>query len=366
MNELHPSKVILDLQALRHNIRLVRARIGGAVRFYAVCKGDAYGCGAPVVARVCAEEGVDALCVGDAADAQSIRAAGVTLPILAYGCSDPASAAAMVKLGIIVTIFDLQGLRGFGEAGAPVEAFLELDCGFGRLGFTPDQFASALSELRRYQNIKLRGLYTHLGAVDDAAAVARQMKHFDDLARQARAAGHLELELMVASSRVVANYPDLDLNAVNPGRAIYGMLEGRYAETLAVRPVIRGVESRVIQVKDLASDMRMGYGGFDPKPGQTIRAAVLPIGFSGGFPRLLKNGYVLLHGKRAPIIGLMSMEHTLVDVSDVPEVRHSDTAVLLGEQNGAAITAADLARMTGFEVIDILPRIARGLPRSYV
>lgn len=366
MNELHPSRVILDLEALRHNIRLVRARIGTGVRFYAVCKGDAYGCGAPVVARVCAEEGVDALCVGDAVDAQSIRAAGVALPILAYGCSDPASAAAMIKLGIIVTIFDLQGLRGFGEAGAPVEAFLELDCGFGRLGFTPDQLAPALSELRHYRNIELRGLYTHLGGVDDAAAVARQMKRFDQLAQQARAAGHMALELMVASSRVVANYPELDLNAVNPGRAIYGMLEGRYAETLAARPVIRGVESRVIQVKDLASDMRMGYGGFDPKPGQTIRAAVLPIGFSGGFPRLLKSGHVLLHGKRAPIVGLMSMEHTLVDVSDIPDVRHGDTAVLLGEQNGAAITAADLARMTGFEVIDILPRIARGLPRSYV
>jgi len=140
----------------------------------------------------------------------------------------------------------------------------------------------------------------------------------------------------------------------------------RYAATLAVRPVIRSIESRVIQIKDLASDMCMGYGGFDPKPGQTIRTAVLPIGFSGGFPRLLKDGYVLLRGKRAPIIGLMSMEHTLVDVSEVPEVRHGDTAILLGEQDGAAITAPDLARMTGFEIIDIMPRLARGLPRTYV
>ncbi len=366
MNELHPSKIILDLQALRHNIRLVRARIGPSVRFYAVCKGDAYGCGAAVVARVCAEERVDALCVGDAADAQSIREAGVTLPILAYGCSDPAAAAAMARLGIIVTLFDLPGLRGFGEAGEPVEAFLELDCGFGRLGFTPDQLAPALGELRRIKNIRLRGLYTHLGAVDDREAVARQMKLFDGCTRQARAAGHAELELMVASSRVVADYPELDLGAVNPGRAIYGLLEGRYAEILAARPVISGIESRVIQIKDLASDMRMGYGGFDPKPGHTIRAAVLPIGFSGGFPRRLKDGYVLLGGRRAPIIGLMSMEHTLVDVSALPDVRHGDTAVLLGAQNGAAITAADLARMTGFEVIDILPRLARGLPRSYV
>ena len=366
MNDLHPSKVILDLQALRHNLRLVRARIGPGVRFYAVCKGDAYGCGAAVVARVCAEEGVDALCVGDATDAQQIRAAGVTLPILAYGCSDPGAAQAMAKLGVIVTIFDLPGLRGFGAVGDRVEAFLELDCGFGRLGFTPDQLGPALVELQRHQNIRLRGLYTHLGAVEDAAAVRRQMDLFNGLAGQARAAGHVGLELMAASSRVVAAYPELDLGAVNPGRAIYGLLEGRYTEMLAARPVIRGVESRVIQVKDLASGMRIGYGGFDPKPGQTLRAAVLPIGFGGGFPRLLKDGYVLLHGRRAPIIGLLSMEHTLVDVSAVPEIRHGDTAVLLGAQNGAAITAADLADMTGFEVIDILPRIARSLPRAYV
>lgn len=366
MNSTRPSRVIVDLGALRHNIRLVRDRIGSSVRFYAVCKGDAYGCGVAQVARVCAQEKVDALAVGDASDAISIRAAGVTLPILAYGCSDPQLAAPMAQLELTVTIFDLPGLAAFGAVKAPVDAWLELDCGFGRLGFTSDQFGTALAALREYSNLRIRGFYTHLGAVDEAAVVARQMTLFERMIGEARSAGYADAETMVASSRVIAAFPHLALSAVNPGRALYGLLEGRYAQLLPVQQVVRAVESRVIQVKEVAPEMRVGYGGADPRAGSVMRTAVVPLGFADGFPRHWNEGYALVRGRRARIVGLMSMEHTVLDVTDIADASVGDSVVFQGDQGDKCITPAELARMTGFEVIDILPRLARGLPREYV
>lgn len=365
MTALRPSRVVIDLAALRHNVRLLRRRIGPSVKLYAVCKGDAYGCGAVAVARVCEEERADAIAVGDPEDAITIRAAGIRLPMLAYGVTDPQLAGEMAKLGVIVTIFDHDGLAAYGSAGSEVDAFLELDCGFGRLGFTPADIDAVAGELLRTPSIRLRGLYTHLAAVDDPVAVAGQMTLFADMAAALQAQGVNPPERMVASSRVIAAYPHLNLNAVNPGRALYGLLEGRYAQDLEVRPVISGIESRIIQVKDLAPGMRMGYGGADPRPGSPIRAAVVPIGFAGGFPRNFTDGYILVHGRRAPIIGMMSMEHTLVDVSDIAGARVGDEVVLLGRQGSAEVTPADLAAMTGLEALEILPRLARGLPRAY-
>lgn len=366
MTALRPTRVVIDLAALRHNIRLIRSRIGSKVKLYAVCKGDAYGCGAIAVSRVCAEEGVDAIAVGEPGDAIAIRHAGVRLPILAYGSTDPSLASSMAGLGLIVTIFDQAGLRAYETSGQVVDAFLELDCGFGRLGFKPDEIRAVAAEIARAGGIRLRGLYTHLAAVDDRAAVDSQMACFSVMAAELRTSTNLPLDLMVASSRVIAAYPHLDLNAVNPGRALYGLLEGTYALELPVKPVIRSIESRVIEVKTLAAGMRMGYGGADPRPGLTMRAAVIPIGFSGGFPRNFRNGRVLVRSRAAPIVGLMSMEHTMVDVTDIPEVEVGDDVVLLGGQGAAEITPGDLAAMTGLEVLEILPRLARGLPRTYI
>lgn len=366
MTVLRPTRVVIDLAALRHNVRLLRKRIGPSVKLYAVCKGDAYGCGAVAVARVCEEEGADAIAVGDPDDAVAVRAAGIRLPMLAYGVTDPLLAGEMAKLGVIVTIFDHDGLAAYGRIGAEIYAFLELDCGFGRLGFTPADIDAVASELLRMPSVRLRGLYTHLAAVDDPAAVAGQMTRFADMAVALRSRGLNPPERMVASSRVIAAYPHLDLNAVNPGRALYGLLEGRYADELRVRPVICSVESRIIQVKDLEPGMRMGYGGADPRPGSPIRAAVVPIGFAGGFPRNFRDGTILVRSRRAPIIGMMSMEHTLIDVTDIAGTRVGDEAVLLGRQGSAEITPGDLATMTGLEILEILPRLARGLPRAYV
>ncbi|MBI1847604.1 MAG: alanine racemase [Candidatus Rokubacteria bacterium] len=361
----HPGAwVEIDLRALAHNVERIRHLVGPAVRIYAVCKGDGYGCGAGDVAETALKAGADALTVGDLADAAAIRARRINAPILLYGATDPASAAAVAELDLTATLHDVEGLQAFAGLGRPLEAFVKVDCGFGRLGFTPESWPHIFGQIRRAPALHLRGIYTHIGAVDDAASVSRQAALFRQAVREAEAAGFTGLELMASSSRVLLGYADLHLSAVNPGRMLMGMLEGPWAALAQVLPVVRAIKSRLIQVKTVRPDMRIGYGGSTPAA-ETIRAAIIPMGFAAGLPRVL-HGHVLVRGARAPMVGLASMEHLMLDVTTIPGAAVGDEAVVLGRQGDDEITADELSRTTGLELLEIVPRLARGLHRVYL
>lgn len=364
MTSRHLTWVEIDLRALAHNVERIRAHVGPDVRIYAVCKGDGYGCGAAEVAETAIKAGADALAVGDLHDAAAVRARRITAPMLLYGSTDPASAAAVADLDLTATLHDLEGVDAFSALGRPLEAFVKVDCGFGRLGFTPEQWPEAFRRIRGAAKIHLRGLYTHIGAVDDAAAVDRQAAVFRQAVTEADAAGFTHLELMASSSRVLLGYEALHLSAVNPGRMLMGMLEGTWAARAQILPVVRAIKSRVIQVKTVRPDMRIGYGGATAG-GETIRAAIIPIGFAAGLPRVL-HGHVLVRGARAPMVGLASMEHLMLDVSTIPGAAVGDEAVVLGRQGDETITADELSRTTGLELLEIVVRLARGLPRVYL
>lgn len=364
MSTPHRSWVEIDLRALAHNVERIRARVGPDVRIYAVCKGDGYGCGAAEVAETAIKAGADALAVGDLEDAAAVRARRVVAPMLLYGVTDPASAAAVVDLGLTATLHDFEGVRAFAGLGRPLEALVKVDCGFGRLGFTPESWAEAFRLIRSAPALRLRGIYTHIGGVDDAAVVSRQAVLFRRAVADAEAAGFTGLELMASSSRVLLGYADLHLTAVNPGRMLMGMLEGPWAARAQVLPVVRAIKSRLIQVKTVRPDMRIGYGG-STAGGDTIRAAIIPMGFAAGLPRVL-HGHVLVRGARALIVGLASMEHLMLDVSAIPAAAVGDEAVVLGRQGEAEITADELSLTTGLELLEIVPRLARGLPRVYL
>jgi alanine racemase len=358
------SYVEIDLGALRRNFRKMRARLGPAVRIYGVCKGDAYGTGIERVAPVLIAEGADGIAVGDPHEAARVRALDPKLPVLLYGSTDPSQAAAVAALGVTVTVFDLPGLHAFAALGRPVEVSVKLDCGFGRLGFVPEAWSDVFGLLRRMRHIRLRGLYTHLASVEEPSAVERQLGLFETAVNLAEQAGFRELELMVASSRVAIGYPERLFNAVNPGRLLYGLLDPPWDALFPVEPVVAAVKSRVIQVKMVQPGMCLGYGGVELS--EPIRAAVLPIGFVAGLPRVLHRAAVLVRGRRAPTVGLASMEHLLVDASGIAGIAVGDEAVLLGKQSGDQITPHQLAAMTGLEPLEILTRMARSLPRVYL
>jgi alanine racemase len=354
----------IDLDALAHNVRTIRAMLPDHVRFYAVCKNNAYGCGALETARTMLEAGADAFAVSDPEDAQRIRAAGVDAPILLYVSTTPDAAAAVAALGLIVTVHDFDGLEAFAAAGRAVDVHVEVDCGYGRLGFTPDEWPKAFERLRRAKNLNVIGLYTHLASVEEPAAVKRQGELFAESATAARDAGFENLELMAASSRVLLGYPELNLTAVNPGRMLYGMMEHPWLGKADIRPVIRAIKSRVLQVKTMPADFPFDDSRHKASPG-SLKTAVIAFGFKDGLPRQPAGGSVLVRGRRARIIGMRATEHTVIDVTDIPGVAVSDEVVIVGSQGAETIDGLEAVATYKMAMIELLPRMTLNTQRYY-
>jgi alanine racemase len=363
MTSVHAAWVEIDRAAMRDNFALARARLKAETEIWAVCKGDAYGAGIVESASVFLGAGATGIAISDLHDAERLRGAGIDAPVLLYGATDPVLASRVRELDLMPTIFDVTSLEAFAALGRPVDVWVEVDCGMGRLGFVPGEWEKAFERLRRAATLRLCGLYTHLVALEEPARVERQVALFREAAASAAKAGFARIPLMAASSRVTLDYPDLQFDAVNPGRFLFGLFEGRWAGRVPARNAISAVKARILQVKDLAPGARLGYGG--DTGSDTIRAVVLPIGFVAGLPREYR-GTALIRGRHCPVLGLSSMEHLVVDASAAPDAQPGDEAVLLGRQGDAEIKPADIAAASGLEVLEMLPRFGRGLPRVYV
>ena len=355
---------MIDLDALAHNVRVIRAMLRPTDRFYAVCKNDAYGCGARETARTMLDAGADAFAVSDPADAQRIRAAGIDAPILLYASTCPDQADAVADLGLIATVHDFSGLAALARVKRTVDVHVEVDCGYGRLGFTPAEWDEAFRALRAAQNLRVVGLYTHLASVEVQPAVSAQADLFRRAAAAAEDAGLRNLELMAASSRVLLGYPELNLNAVNPGRMLYGMIEDPWRGRADVRPVIRAINSRVLQVKTIPAAFPFDDPRHKAAPG-TLRTAVIAFGFKDGLPREPAGGTVLVRGQRARIIGARATEHTVIDVTDIPGVETGDEVVIVGQQGSETISGHEAVVTYKMAMIELLPRMTLNTVRSY-
>jgi alanine racemase len=359
-----PAWSIIDLDALAHNVRTIRSMLRPTDRFYAVCKNNAYGCGARECAQTMLAAGADAFAVSDPEDAERIRAAGIEAPILLYASTCPDAAHAVAELDLIVTVHDFEGLEAFSRLKRAVKVHVEVDCGYGRLGFTPAEVREAFDRLARAKNLEVMGLYTHLTDVENAAAVAEQAQLFRRASDEAHRAGFRDIERMAASSRVMLGYPELNLNAVNPGRMLYGMIEDPWQGKADLAPVIHSISSRVLQVKTIPPSFDFDWPRHRTAPG-TLRTAIIAFGFKDGLPRQPAGGTVLIRGRRAPIIGMRATEHTVVDVSDIPDAAAGDEVTIVGTQGAATISGHEAVASYKMPMIELLPRMTLNTVRIY-
>ncbi len=347
--------VEIDAGALRHNMRVAR-ELAGTARVYVVCKGDAYGFDALTVASIAAECGMDALACGDPEEVHRIRAGGIALPILLYGVTDAAALPVLAREGTVVTAHDADSLAAC--LAHDLAFSLKIDAGFGRLGFR-EQDLPLLERLAwTHPRARAVGIYTHLADTESAPAVAAQAALFTRLADRIDSCGWRGLERMMASSRVMLAHPRLMLDAVNPGRLLYGLLEAPWDDRADVRPVLAAVKARIIALKDFAAGARLGYER-EPLSSAT-RVAVVPYGFADGYPRLPGGGECLLRGRRVRMLGPRHTEHTVLDVTAVAEARPGDEVVFLGTQAGERIALQELAAATGVALLELASRLARG------
>jgi len=362
---LRPSWVEIDLAALKRNSGKMRDFIDKKRQFFAVVKSDGFGCGVARAAIAVIAGGADAVAVGSPADALAIRNAGIHAPILLYASTLPKLAAEVAALDVIVTLHDMQSLNAFASLNQPVEAYMKVEVGLGRLGVLPDQWEAAFETVKRSDSLKMTGIYTHLGSPGNQERIDVQMAVFNRACEMAEAMGLRNLIRMTAGSHAVLAHPETHCDAVNPGRCLFGLLEDDWAKIVPMQPVIASIKSHVIQVKKFSAGEVVGYLGAE-RLSENKRLAVMPIGFGDGFNHLPPLGEVLVAGKRAPLETRRGIEHMVIDVTNIADVNVGDEVVLLGKQGSDQITPSELSEWLDLPMLELLPRLARTIPHVYL
>ena len=370
MRLLRPTWFEIDLDAAVDNLRAVRRLVGPGRKIVAVVKADAYGFGSLEMGRAFAAHGADALGVADLADGVRLRDAGLTLPILMYPNALPEAADDAIGADLIPTLTDLDAARAYDDAAArraqPVDVFVKVDVGLERLGVPADQAVKLVLAIRDLAGLRLAGLCTHLhvpkGA--DSAYVEWQFGRFTAVLDALAAQGVDVPTRLAASSPLVLGFPSTYLNAVDPGRMLYGY--GHEAVPgpvgpVVLRPTFRAFKSRLVEVKDLTPRERFAAAAPFPITA-AMRLGVIPAGMGDGVHRL-NAGEALVRGRRVPILARPSLEHTRLDLTTVPDAVVGDEVVLVGRQGAEEITLDEIAERHTIDrlalALGVGPRVAR-------
>ena len=361
-----PTTFEIDLDAAAHNVRVVREMVGPARKIYAVIKADGYGHGAVEMGETFLAHGADALGVADLGEGIRLRRRGVTAPILVYPNSLPEAAPDALAHGLTPTVVDLESARAYAEAATgPCELFVKIDVGLERLGVVPEGAVKLVTAMLELPNLRLGGLCAHPHAPGgaDGAYADWQLGRFTAVVDELEARGVRVPIRLLAASPFVLRYPQSYLNAVDPGRMLYGMtMKDEHAPT-PLRPTFHALATRVIALKEITPRER--FADMAPFPvSAPMRLGVIPMGLADGL-LWLHADRVLVRGRPAPILATPSLEHTRIDLTAIPDAQVGDEVVIIGRQGGAEITLAEVARRRNIGVHQVAPTIGPRVTRVY-
>jgi alanine racemase len=368
----HRAWIEIDHRALLENLAAVRRLAGAGKQVIAVVKANAYGHGDVAAARTLFDAGVERLAVATVPEGLRLRAADISAPILVlWGVGEPEAGPA-VDADLELTVFDTRSLRlleGAAEAvGRRASVHLKIDTGLGRQGSDPGAAVEIALGIARSRNLRLIGTYSHLAAPgeDDAFSEVQLLRMAQVLDGMRSAGVDPGLIHVSASGGILAGIGDF-ADAVRPGLALYGLVPDWAADReTGLRPVL-AVAALPLRLFDLPAGAGVGYG-LRFRPATATRIATLGIGYGDGWPRIhANNGWTLVRGQRAPVVGAVSMDGLTVDIGQIDGVTYDDVFVLIGEQGTARITADEVAaerRTINYEVTtalrERLPRIHLG------
>jgi len=386
---LRPTRAEVNLAALRHNLRVVmrHAKDAGGAKVWPVLKADGYGHGAPAVARTLERAGAEGFCVALLEEAVELRDAGIRAPILVMGGYYGGAYDEIATRDVVPVVYDLSQIEGLARAaramGRPALAHLKVDTGMARLGVRMDDLESFSERLAQYPEVRITGLMTHLACADmdqpardarDQGApsfTAQQVARFEEATKRLLRTGAID----ATTTRHAANSAALlrgeaIFDAVRPGIALFGVSPVRLTPSSSneLRPAM-SVRSEIVDVRTVAIGESVGYGALF-RASRASRIATIPMGYADGLSRHLSNrGHVLVRGRRAPIVGAVSMDMSMIDVTDLPGTSLRDEVVVLGAQEGVlgkdAITADEVAAHAGTIAWEVMTSISRRVPRFY-
>lgn len=365
-----PTFCEIDSGALLWNFSKAREKAGRA-RVLAVVKADAYGHGACAVARELEKAGCDAFGTATLEEAIALRRAGVGGAIFVLAGAYPEQIVEMLEHRLTPVVHDLETLERLEklarERDRQLAFHLKIDTGMGRLGFLPRLIETWLPRVAGLERLRLEGVLSHFSHADDVVQdyTRGQLELFREVLRRLERAGVRPRWVHLANSAAVITLPEAHFTMVRPGLMLYGIHPApEMRPRVELRPVLSW-KTRILQLKEVPPETSISYGRtFVTR--RRSRIATLPVGYADGYSRLLSNrGQVLVRGRRAPVVGAVCMDLTMVDVTDIPDAGTGDEVVLIGRQGEETISAEEVASWAHTIPYEVLTSISARVPRVF-
>lgn len=400
---MRPAWVEVDIGAIRANLRAIDTFVGENTGVLAVVKADAYGHGLIPAARAAVEGGARMLGVAIPEEVARLREAGIAAPTLIMGCSFPDQADDILAVDASAVVSYPAAAQALADAarerGRHARLHVKVNTGMGRVGVRWNEAVEFIRQVAAMPGVELEGVMTHFATADyeDQTSMRTQLARFLDVLDGAARHGIRPRYRHCANSAALTFLPESHLDLVRPGLILYGIppvpmasdvppetghpgihpltkrvdyARERTEETrdryvpIPLRPAL-ALKARVVQVNHLPAGDGVGYS-LTFRTARDSRIALLPLGYADGLARALSNrGWALVHGQRAPIAGRVSMDQTTLDVTDIADVAVGDTAVLIGAQGDACISAWEVGLAMGSIAYEILVSLGSRLPRVY-
>ncbi len=367
MEILRPTHAEINLENIKFNVGLIKKFVGRYVDILAVVKADAYGHGAVKVAQTLEKSAVRIFGVATIEEGIELRLAGIKKDILILGSTYPfENFSEIIKHELIPTIASISGIESFNKfakyKNRKLPFHLKIDTGMARLGISPKTFVSLIEKIKNLKSIYIDGIYSHLAcAVENKNFTEKQTESFKKLCEKFSVCyKHL------AASAAIVKYKSSHFNLVRPGLLIYGLKPYENSEKiLPIKPAL-SLKTKIIYLKTVPKNTSISYCR-TYRTKRISKIATIPLGYADGFLRCNSNiGEVLINGRRAPVVGRVCMDMTMIDVTDIKNVSVGDEAVIIGSQGKEKISAENVAKRCNTINYEVVTSISKRVPRVYV
>jgi alanine racemase len=364
----------INLDNLAHNIKEIRENIKPNVKIMAVVKADAYGHGAIEVSRTLLENGVDRLAVATVDEVIQLREAGIKVPIMVLGFTSSYNIMEIIEYNIIPAVIDLEFAKELSKVAVKMEKkvkiHIKIDTGMGRIGFRTESESSIndIIKISKFPMLEVEGIFTHFSSADeeDKSFTYTQFNKFTDIISKLEKKGVNIPIKHVCNSASIIEFKEMHLDLVRPGIMLYGYFPSRNVkkDSINLKPVMT-LKTCVVYIKDVEKGVPISYGR-TYYTDKYSKVATLSVGYADGFSRMLSGkAKVLVHNKIVPVVGRITMDQCMIDVSSVKNIKVDDEVILMGGTN-EEISADNLAKNLGTISYELVCMVGHRVKRVYI
>ncbi len=373
-DKMRPLWAEISLDNLIYNIRNIKKLVGKS-RIIAIVKADAYGHGAAEVAETMIEAGAEGFGVAIITEALQLRESGITKPVLVLSYTPPEFYIDAINEDIVLNCLSFDDAEKLSEAagrlGKKGKILISLDTGISRVGFQPNEEGiREIIKISRLPHIEMDSIYTHFASSDyrDKTLTNLQLNRYHYAMGRLKEAGVNFYHEHVANSAAIVDMAETYLESVRPGIIMYGYQPSDEVkkENLSLKPVM-SIKGKIIQLKTVPEGTGISYGHRYITTREKTKIATIPIGYADGYFRSLSGkAQVIVGGILCPQVGSVCMDHIMVDVSEVPDVKVMDTVIIMGEEGNVSFTADDISKIAGTIPYEVVCAVSKRVPRIYV